>query len=89
MFTPAGSLVGRLTLPVFRPEWSQYGGPGGPRGRESVEWEVTIPDASHELLDMGAGRLAVLRRAEEGEEWFLAVSSGEVNLVSCPANKLT
>lgn len=69
VFSPTGTPVGTLMLPVFRPEWNQYGR-GSPRGREPVEREVTIPNASHELLDIGRGRLAVLRRSEFGGEFI-------------------
>ena len=69
VFDATGAPVGGLTLPVFRPEWNQYGR-GGQRGREPVGREVTIPNASHELLDVGTGRLAVLRRVEFGDEFI-------------------
>jgi len=68
VFDANGAPVGGLALPVFRPEWNQYGR-GGLRGREPVGREVSIPNASHELLDAGAGRIAILRRVELGDEF--------------------
>ena len=39
-------------------------------GRGPVARGVTIPSASHELLDVTAGRIAILRRVEQGDEFI-------------------
>ena len=45
-----GTPVGVLSLPVLQPQW--------------LEGTVAVTSEPHELLDVGAGRIAVLRRDE-------------------------
>ena len=42
---------------------------GGSR-QAALELETSIPSASHELLDVAAGRIAILRTGEMGEEFI-------------------
>ena len=66
---PDGRPLGAVGLPVFRPELLRLR-EGSITGYGAVEHETTIPSASHELLDVGAGRLAILRRDELGVEFI-------------------
>lgn len=62
-----GLPVATVNLPVFRSEWVQMR-EGAMTGYGWVEFEVTIPNPEHELLDVMADRIAVLRRDDlEGE----------------------
>ena len=63
-----GTSIASLRLPVFHPELLTFNN-GGFTGRELVEWEVTIPSPVHELLDIAADRIAVLRKDELGQEY--------------------
>ena len=63
-----GTPVGSVHLPVFRPDWLQIR-EGSITGRALVEWEVTIPSPVHELLDIAADRIAVLRKDDLGREF--------------------
>lgn len=63
-----GTPVATIHLPVFRPDWLQIR-EGSITGRALVEWEVTIPSPVHELLDIAAGRIVVLRKDELGREF--------------------
>lgn len=63
-----GVPLGRLSLPVYRPELLKVR-ETGVSGWAPVELETTIPSASHELLDVAADRIAVLRTSELGEEF--------------------
>ena len=67
VFRPDGRPVGALSLPVYRPELLRIR-EWGITGWAVVEHETTIPSASHELLDVASGRIAVLRTGELGEE---------------------
>ncbi|MYI07786.1 MAG: hypothetical protein F4059_10855 [Gemmatimonadetes bacterium] len=73
---PDGIPVGRLSLPVYRAELLRVRD-GGITGWASLELETSIPSTSHELLDVAAGRFAVLRKGEMGEE-FIEVYSVEL-----------
>ncbi len=64
-----GVPLGRLGLPVYRPELLKVR-ESGITGWAPVELETTIPSASHELLDVAADRIAVLRTSELGEEFI-------------------
>ena len=64
-----GTPLGRLRLPVYRPELLKVR-ESGITGWALVEMETTIPSASHELLDVAADRIAVLRTSELGEEFI-------------------
>ena len=64
-----GIPVGRLSLPVYRPELLKVR-ESGITGWAALELETSIPSASHELLDVAAGRIAVLRTSEMGEEFI-------------------
>ncbi len=64
-----GVPLGRLSLPVYRPELLKVR-ESGITGWAPVELETTIPSASHELLDVAADRIAVLRTSELGEEFI-------------------
>lgn len=66
---PDGIPVGRLSLPVYRAELLKVR-EGGITGWAALELETSIPSASHELLDVAAGRIAVLRASEMGEEFI-------------------
>lgn len=68
VFGANGTPVGSIRLPVFRPDWLQIR-EGSITGRALVEWEVTIPNPVHELLDIAHGRVAVLRKDELGREY--------------------
>jgi len=63
-----GSPVGALSLPVYRPELLRIRR-GAITGWASIEHETTIPSARHELLDVFAGLIAVMRTGELGEEF--------------------
>ena len=67
---PDGSPIGTLSLPVFRPEWNRYreGLPG--LGTGPVEVTTSLPKPRHELLDVTAGRIAILRRGELAGEFI-------------------
>ena len=71
-----GTPLGMLNLPVYRPELLKIRG-GTITGWALVELESTIPSASHELLDVSGGLIAVLRTGELGEE-FIEVYEVEV-----------
>ena len=73
---PDGIPVGRLSLPVYRAELLKVRD-SGITGWATLELETTIPSTSHELLDVAAGRIAVLRTGEMGEE-FIDVYSVEL-----------
>lgn len=62
-----GTPLGRLSLPVYRPELLKVR-ESGITGWAPVELETTIPSASHELLDVTADRIAVLRSSALGVE---------------------
>ena len=64
-----GTPVGSIHFPVFRPDWLQIR-EGSITGRAMVEWEVTIPNPVHELLDIADDRIAVLRKDELGREFI-------------------
>ena len=64
-----GVPLGRLSLPVYRPELLKVR-ESGITGWAPVELETTIPSASHELLDVAEDRIAVLRTSELGEEFI-------------------
>ena len=64
-----GTPLGRLNLPVYRPELLKVR-ESGITGWAPVEMETTIPGASHELLDVAADRIAVLRTSALGEEFI-------------------
>lgn len=64
-----GVPLGRLSLPVYRPELLKVR-ESGITGWAAVELETTIPSASHELLDVTANRIAILRTSELGEEFI-------------------
>ncbi|MYA10377.1 MAG: hypothetical protein F4087_07210 [Gemmatimonadetes bacterium] len=66
---PDGIPVGRLRLPVYRAELLKVRD-SGITGWAALELETTIPSTSHELLDVAAGRIAVLRTGEMGEEFI-------------------
>ncbi len=66
---PDGIPVGRLSLPVYRAELLRVRD-SGITGWAALELETTIPSTSHELLDVAAGRIAVLRTGEMGEEFI-------------------
>lgn len=42
----------------------------GITGWAAIDLETSIPSASHELLDVAAGRIAVLRTSAMGEEFI-------------------
>ena len=63
-----GTPIASVRLPVFHPEWLTFDD-GGFTGRELVESEVTIPSPVHELLDITADRIAVLRKDDFGQEF--------------------
>ena len=50
MLEADGTPVGVLRLPVLQPQW--------------LDGTVAVTNEPHELLDVGAGRIAVLRRDE-------------------------
>ena len=66
---PDGIPVGRLSLPVYRAELLKVRD-SGITGWAALELETTIPSTSHELLDVAAGRIAVVRTGEMGEEYI-------------------
>lgn len=67
VFGADGLPIAAVNLPVFRPEWVQMRD-GAMTGYGWVEFEVTIPNPEHELLDVTGRRIAVLRRDDlEGE----------------------
>lgn len=67
VFGADGRPTATVNLPVFHPEWVQIRD-GAMTGYGWVEFEVTIPNPEHELLDVMANRIAVLRRDDlEGE----------------------
>ena len=66
---PDGIPVGRLSLPVYRAELLRVRD-SGITGWAALELETTIPSTSHELLDVAAGRMAVLRTGDMGEEFI-------------------
>ncbi len=66
---PDGIPVGRLSLPIYRAELLKVRD-SGITGWAALELETSIPSASHELLDVAAGRIAVLRTSEMGEEFI-------------------
>ena len=63
-----GIPVGFVRLPVFQPELLTFAN-GALTGRTLVELEVTIPSPVHELLDITADRIAVLRKGDLGQEF--------------------
>ena len=63
-----GNPIASVRLPTFHPEWLTFSN-GGFTGRAMVEFEVTIPSPVHELLDITADRIAVLRKDELGQEF--------------------
>lgn len=69
VFGPGGIPVARLSLPVYRAELLRVR-ESGITGWATLELETSIPSASHELLDVAAGRIAVLRSGEMGEEFI-------------------
>lgn len=69
VFGSDGIPVGRLSLPVYRAELMRVR-ESGITGWAALELETSIPSASHELLDVAAGRIAVLRTGEMGEEFI-------------------
>ena len=69
VFGPDGIPVGRLTLPVYRAELLKVRD-SGITGWAALDLETTIPSASHELLDVAADRIAVLRTGEMGDEFI-------------------
>ena len=66
---PDGRLIGALALPLFRPELIRVR-EGSITGYAALEHETTIPSPRHELLDVAAGRVAILRRDEFGVEFI-------------------
>ena len=66
---PDGIPVGRLSLPVYRAELMRVR-ESGITGWAALDLETSIPSASHELLDVAAGRIAVLRTSAMGEEFI-------------------
>ena len=79
---PDGIPVGRLSLPVYRAELLKVRD-SGITGWAALELETTIPSASHELLDVATGLIAVLRTGEMGEE-FIEVYAVELPPESQP-----
>ena len=63
-----GIPIGSVRLPVFQPELLTFTN-GGLTGRSFVELEVTVPSPVHELLDITADRIAVLRKGDLGQEF--------------------
>lgn len=63
-----GIPIASVRLPVFHPELLTFNN-GGFAGRELVEREVAIPSPIHELLDITADRVAVLRKGDLGQEF--------------------
>jgi len=63
-----GTPIASVRLPVFHPELLTFNN-GGFTGRAMVESEVTIPSPVHELLDITADRIAVLRKDGLGQEY--------------------
>lgn len=74
---PDGTPVGSVRLPVYHPDWLTFSN-GTFTGRAMVESEVTIPSPSHEVLDITADRIAVLRKDDLGTEFV------EVYAISMP-----
>lgn len=67
VFGTDGLPIATVKLPVFRPEWVQIRA-GAMTGYSWVEFETTIPNREHELLDVMGNRIAILRRDDlEGE----------------------
>ena len=66
---PGGRPVGTLNLPVFRPEWYRFREGLGAMGTGSVEVTTSLPKRRHELLDVTADRIAILRRGELAGEF--------------------
>ncbi len=66
---PDGRPVGAVTLPVFRPEWYRFREGLGAMGTGAVEVTTSLPKPRHELLDVTAGRIAILRRGEFAGEF--------------------
>ena len=65
---PDGTPVGSVRLPVYHPDWLTFSNRTF-MGRAIVESEVTIPSPAHEVLDITADRIAVLRKDDLGTEF--------------------
>ena len=74
---PGGRPIGALSLPVFRPEWYRFREGLSAMGTGSVEVTTSLPKPRHELLDVTAGRIAILRRGELAGE-FIEVYEVEI-----------
>ncbi|MCY4400839.1 MAG: 6-bladed beta-propeller [Gemmatimonadetes bacterium] len=74
---PEGRPIGALSLPVFRPEWYRFREGLGAMGTGAVEVTTSLPKPRHELLDVTAGRIAILRRGELAGE-FIEVYEVEI-----------
>ena len=67
---PEGRPIGALSLPVFRPEWYRFREGLSAMGTGPVEVTTSLPKRRHELLDVSAGRIAILRRGELAGEFI-------------------